>query len=59
MNRVDRLVSDETEFRREKDHIRKALQVNSYPDWMLVDDQMSYKSDPAQGEEVDGNRQCL
>ena len=35
MNRVDRLVSDETELRRE-DHIRKALQVNTYPDWMLV-----------------------
>ena len=28
MNREDRLVSDETELGREKEHIRKALQVN-------------------------------
>ena len=30
MNRADRLVSDETELQREKDHTRKALQVNGY-----------------------------
>ena len=28
MNRVDRLVSDENEVGREKEHIRKALQVH-------------------------------
>ena len=32
MNRADRLVSDEIELQREKDHIRKALQVNGYLD---------------------------
>ena len=37
MNRVDRLVSDETELWREKEHIRKALQVNGYLDWILTD----------------------
>ena len=35
MNRVDRFVSDETELGREKEHIRKALQVNGYPDWKV------------------------
>ena len=37
MNRADRLVSDVTELVREKEHIRKALYVNGYLDWMLVD----------------------
>ena len=37
MNRTDRLVSDETELGWGKEHIRKALQVNGYPDWMLAD----------------------
>ena len=32
MNRVDRLVSEETELGMEKGHIRKLLQVNGYPD---------------------------
>ena len=41
MNRVDRLMSDETELMREKERIRKALQVNGYPDWMLADSLMS------------------
>ena len=54
MNRADRLVSDETELRREKDHIRKALQVNGYPDWMLADDRMSDQLDPGQAKGVDG-----
>ena len=54
MNMADRLVSDETDLRREKDHIRKALQVNGYPDWMLVDDRMSDQLDQAQDEGVDG-----
>ena len=53
MNRVDRLVSDETELGREKKHIRKALQVNGYPDWMLVDSRMSDQLYPGQEEEVD------
>ena len=30
MNRADRLVSDETDLGREKEHIRKALQVKGY-----------------------------
>ena len=37
MNRADRLVSKETELGREKDHIRQALKVNGYLDWMVVD----------------------
>ena len=41
MNRVDRMVSDETELWREKVHIRKALQVNGYLDWMVADAWMS------------------
>ena len=53
MNRVDRLVSDETELGREKEHIRKALQVNGYSDWMLGDLHVSDHLDPVQedGEE--------
>ena len=47
MNRVDRLVSDETELQREKYHIRKTLQVNDYPDWMMADNRMSDQLDPA------------
>ena len=50
MNRADRLVSDETELGKETEHIRKALQVNSYPDWMLVDSQLSDQLDPEQEE---------
>ena len=37
MNRADRLVSEKTELEKEKDHIRKALKVNGYLDWMLAD----------------------
>ena len=33
MNRADRLKSDETELGREKEHIRKTLQLNGYLDW--------------------------
>ena len=54
MNRADRLVSDETELQREKDYIRKALQVNGYPDCMIEDNQMSDQLDPAQDEGIDG-----
>ena len=54
MNSADRLVRDETELRWEKDHIRKALQVNGYLDWMLADDRMSDQLDPGQDEGVDG-----
>ena len=46
-------MSDETELRREKDYIRKALQVNSYPDWMLADNRTSDQLDPPQDKEVD------
>ena len=53
MNKADRLVSDETELQREKDHIRKALQVNGYPDWMMVKDRMLDQLDPAQDEGVE------
>ena len=52
MNREDRLVSDEIELGREKKHFRKALQMNSYPDWMLVDSQMSDQLNTGQEEEV-------
>ena len=45
MNRTDRLVSEETELGREKDHIMKALKVNGYPDWMLADSWMSDQCD--------------
>ena len=41
MNKADRLVSEKTELGREKDHIRQALKVNGYPDWMLLDSQLS------------------
>ena len=51
MNRADRAVSDEIELGREKEHIRKALQVNGYLDWMLVDSRMSNQLDPGQEEE--------
>ena len=37
MNRADRLVNDETELATEKEHIRKAFQVNSSLDYMLAD----------------------
>ena len=50
MNRSDRLVSDKTELGRDKVHVRNALQVNSYPDWMLTDSQMSDPLDPGQEE---------
>ena len=48
MNRADRLVSDETELGREKEHIRKALEVNGYLDWMLVDVWVSDQLDPGE-----------
>ena len=54
MNWVDRLVSDETELGREKDHIMKALQVNCSPDWMLTYAWMSDQLNPGQEEGVDG-----
>ena len=44
MNRAKKLVNDETELGREKDHIRKELQVNGYPD------QISDQLDPGQEE---------
>ena len=47
-------MSDQTELVREKDHIRKALQVNGHPDWMLVDARMSAQLDLGQEEVVDG-----
>ena len=50
-NRADRLVSDEMELGMEKEHIRKALQVNGYPDWMLADSRMSDQLYPGQEEE--------
>ena len=40
MNRIDILVSEETELGRGNDHIRKALKVNRYLDWMLADSWM-------------------
>ena len=48
MNRVDRLVSEETELGREKEHIRNALHVNGYLDWMLADSCASNESDSVQ-----------
>ena len=54
MNRGDRLVSDETELGREKDDIRKSLQVNGYLDWMFVDAQMVDQLDPGKDERMDG-----
>ena len=54
MKRADRLVSDETEFGRETEHIKKALQVTGYPDWMLVNFQVSFELDPGQEEGEDG-----
>ena len=50
MNRVDILVSEETELGMEKEHIRKALQVNSSLDWMLAVSCTSDQSDPVQEE---------
>ena len=40
-----------TELGREKEHIRKPLQVNGYPDCMLADSLLSDKLDPEQEEE--------
>ena len=51
--RAHRLVSEKTELGREKDHIRKALRVNGYPDWMLADSWMSGQCDPGQEERED------
>ena len=51
MNRADRLVSYEPELGWEKENIRKVLLGNVYPDWMLVDSQMSDQLDPGQEEE--------
>ena len=51
MKSADRLVSEDTELGREKDHIRKTLTVNGYPDWMLADSWMSDQWDPGQEEE--------
>ena len=56
VNRADRLVNDETELWREKEHIRKALQVNGYPGWMLVDCRVSDQLDPGQEEREDGKQ---
>ena len=53
LNRADRLVSNETELGREKEHIRKSLQVNGYPDCMLADSRMSDQLEPGQEEEED------
>ena len=53
MNRADRLLSEETELRSEKDHIRKALKVNRYHDWMLADSQISNQCEPEQEERED------
>ena len=50
MNRVDRLVSDETELGRDKEHKRKALQVNGYPNWTLADSGMADQLDAGQEE---------
>ena len=38
------LVSDDTELGREEEDIRKDLQVNSYPYWMLADSGIDYKA---------------
>ena len=53
MNRADILGSEETELEKEKDHIKKELKVNGYPDWMLVDSWMSDQCDPEQEEGQD------
>ena len=53
MNRANILVSEETELEMEKKHIRKALKVNGYPDWMLADFPMSDYLDPGQEENED------
>ena len=45
MNRADRLVSDQTEFGREKEHTRKALKVNEYLDWVLAISHLSDQLD--------------
>ena len=37
MNRAYRLVSNENELGRGKEHIKTVLQVSRYPNWMLVD----------------------
>ena len=36
-NSANRLVSEDTELRKERKHFRKALQINGYPDLMLRD----------------------
>ena len=53
MNSAARFVSEETELEREKEHIRNALKVNGYPDWMLEESWMSDQLDPGQEEEED------
>ena len=54
MDRADRMmVTDETELGREKEHIRKALKVNGYLDWMLADSQLSDQLYPGQEEDED------
>ena len=35
MNRVDRVVSEEEDKKKEKDHIKAVLRSNGYPEWTL------------------------
>ena len=37
MNRADTVVSDGPDREKEKEHVRKALKVNGYPDWVFKD----------------------
>ena len=47
-------MSDENELGRGKENIKKVLQVNRYPDWMLVDSCVSDQSDAVQEEWEEG-----
>ena len=56
-NRADRLVSEEAELEKKKDHITKALKVNGYPDWMLADTRVSDQCNLGQEEGQDGEKE--
>ena len=59
MNRADRLVSGETELKKEREHIRKALQINGYPDWMLGDSWLADQQNPGVEENEEGKEEVV
>ncbi len=51
VNRAESIVSKEEELKEEKHHIREALRLNGYPDW-IIDDKPSTDQSPTPGYSV-------